>query len=252
MENKTLDTQQAQPVKTGVNTGETADRSTVWRQIAIVAILLVLLVGPGFGPIPALLGQLLPIDAAVIALLVSLSIGFVIILAVIQRMSGGMPVRQLLRSLGLGAPSRLSANIVGAVVGLLWGFLLISSIFQFAPETNIARFDLLRILAALLAATGALLEDLVTRGFLMNQMHKINVPRWVQALVSALIFAVYHTALAGFNVFSFAFSIVYGLMLAGLFLWGKRSLTPVILGHSLAVLISEPFATMLIFLAPGA
>jgi hypothetical protein len=46
--------------------------------------------------------------------------------------------------------------------------------------------------------------------------------------------------------------VVYGLLLGGLFLWGKRSLTPVILGHSLVVLLSEPFATMLIFLAPGA
>jgi len=37
-----------------------------------------------------------------------------------------------------------------------------------------------------------------------------------------------------------------------LFLWGNRSLTPVILGHGLVVLLAEPFATMLIFLAPGA
>ena len=60
----------------------------------------------------------------------------------------------------------------------------------------------------------------------------------------------YHTIWA-FDIFSFVFSVVYGLILSGLYLWGKRSLTPVILGHSLAVLVGEPFATMLIFLAPG-
>ncbi|NOH11578.1 MAG: CPBP family intramembrane metalloprotease [Chloroflexi bacterium] len=238
MENQTLET-------------NNEDRGTVWRRIAVVSLLLLVLVGPNFGPIPSFLGQVMSVDAAVITLLFTFTAGFVIILAIIQRMLGGMPVREMLRSFGLGAPSRLAANIVGAVVGILWGLLFMSSILQFAPETNLANIDLLRVVAALLAAFGALLEDLITRGFLMNQMKKISVPGWAQALISALVFAIYHTAL-GFNVFSFAFSIVYGLILAGLFLWGKRSLTPVILAHSLAVLISEPFATMLIFIAPGA
>jgi membrane protease YdiL (CAAX protease family) len=86
---------------------------------------------------------------------------------------------------------------------------------------------------------------------MMNQLHKIGSSKWVQVVVSALIFALYHTVW-GFNPFSFVLSVVYGLLLGGLFLWGKRSLTPVILGHSLVVLLSEPFATMLMFLAPGA
>ena len=239
MENQTLET-------------NNEDRGTVWRRIAVVSLLLLVLVGPNFGPIPGFLEQVMSVDAAVIALLITFTAGFVIILGVIQRMLGGMPMREMLRSFGLGAPSRMAANIVGTVVGILWGLLFMSSILQFAPETNLAHIDLVRIVAALLAAFGALLEDVITRGFLMNQMRNISVPGWAQALISAAIFAIYHTALAGFNPFSFAFSIVYGLILAGLFLWGKRSLTPVILAHSLAVLISEPFATMMIFIAPGA
>jgi membrane protease YdiL (CAAX protease family) len=82
----------------------------------------------------------------------------------------------------------------------------------------------------------------------MNKLQEISVPKWVQVVLSALIFALYHT-LWGFNPFSFVFSFVYGLMLGGLFVWGKRSLTPVILGHALVTLISEPFASMLIFIA---
>lgn len=224
------------------------DKNTVWRRLAIVAVLLLLLVGPNFGPIPNLLGQHLSIEASVVSLLASFWIGFAIIIAVILRMSGGMPLRELARSLGLGAPSRTAANIAGLVLGLLWGALFLTSIFQFDPEANIAQISVLRVLAALLAAGGALLEDFVTRGFLMNQLQKIQIPNWVQVLASALLFALYHT-IWGFNIFSFIFSFVYGLMLGGLFVWGKRSLTPVILGHSLAVLISEPFATMMIFMA---
>jgi membrane protease YdiL (CAAX protease family) len=194
-----------------------------------------------------LLSQRLSIEASVIGVLVSFLIGFSIIIAVLLRWSSGLSLRELFRSLGLGAPSRTLAVIAGLVLGLLWGVMFMTSILQLDPDANLAQINGLRILSALLAATGALLEDFVTRGYLMNQLQKIHVPNWVQAVVSALVFALYHT-IWGFNVFSFIFSVVYGLLLGGLFLWGKRSLTPVILGHSLAVLISEPFATMMLFL----
>jgi membrane protease YdiL (CAAX protease family) len=232
-----------------MNTVE-VDKNTVWRRLAIVIVLLVLLVGPNFGPIPSLLSQSLSIESSVIALLVSFWIGFSIIIAVILRMSGGMSLGELFRSLGLGAPSRTAANIAGLVLGLVWGSLFLTSIFQFDPDANIAQINGFRVAAALLAAGGTLLEDFVTRGFLMNQMQQAKMSNWVQVLVSALVFALYHT-IWGFNSFSFIFSVVYGLLLGGLFIWGKRSLTPVILGHSLAVLISEPFATMMIFMVPG-
>jgi membrane protease YdiL (CAAX protease family) len=232
-----------------MNTVE-VDKNTVWRRLAIVIVLLVLLVGPNFGPIPSLLSQSLSIESSVIALLVSFWIGFSIIIAVILRMSGGMSLGELFRSLGLGAPSRTAANIAGLVLGLVWGSLFLTSIFQFDPDANIAQINGFRVAAALLAAGGTLLEDFVTRGFLMNQMQQAKMSNWVQVLVSALVFALYHT-IWGFNIFSFIFSVVYGLLLGGLFIWGKRSLTPVILGHSLAVLISEPFATMMIFMVPG-
>ena len=87
------------------------DKSTVWRRLAIVTVLLCLLVGPNFGPIPTLLSQRLSIEASVVALIVSFWIGFSIIIAVILRMSGGVSLRELVRSLGLGAPSRVAANI---------------------------------------------------------------------------------------------------------------------------------------------
>lgn len=224
------------------------DKRTNWRQVGIVTFLLILLVGPNFGPVPDMLSQSLSINDSVLALLGSFVIGFAIIIAVILRMSGGVSLGELVRSLGLGAPSRMAANIAGVVLGLLWGMLFLTSIFQFDPDADIAKIDGFRILVALIAAGGTLMEDLVTRGFLMNKLKETLVPTWAQVVLSALVFALYHT-LWGFNPFSFVFSVVYGLMLGGLFVWGKRSLTPVILGHSLAVLISEPFATMLIFIA---
>jgi membrane protease YdiL (CAAX protease family) len=227
------------------------DKSTVWRRIAIVTLLLLVLVGPLFGPIPHLLRQNLSLQGTIIGVLICFWAAFMIVLAVIFRMVKSSSIREFLTSHGLGAPSRIGANIAGLILGVLWGTLFLSSILQFDPDASITQINGFRVLTALLAAGGALLEDLITRSFIMNQLHKIGSSKWVQLAVPALIFALYHTAW-GFNVFAFVFSVVYGLMLGGLFLWGKRSLTPVILGHSLAVLISEPFATMMMFLAPGA
>ena len=229
----------------------TNEKITAWKRIAIVTLLLVALVGPTFGPLPHLLRESLSLEGTITGVLLWFWAAFLIILAVIFRMIKSGSIREFLSSHGLGAPSRIGANIAGLILGVLWGMLFLTSIFQFDPDANIAQINGFRILTALLAAGGALLEDLITRSFIMNQLHKIGSSKWVQLAVPALIFALYHTVW-GFNVFSFVFSVVYGLMLGGLFLWGKRSLTPVILAHSLAVLISEPFATMLMFLAPGA
>lgn len=223
------------------------------RQLVIVSALLLLLIGPLFGPVAQLLGNRFEIEGAVLTLLLSFIVGFGVILAFIFSNTGfGLAGwRDGLRNIGLGRPSRLSTNIVAVVVGLAWGGLFMSSILQFAPDTNLAAVNLFRVATALIAAFGTVLEDLITRGFVMNGLQRINAPGWLQLAGSALLFAVYHTVWS-FNVFSFIFSLIYGLILGGLFLWGKRSLTPVIIAHALPVLVAEPFASILIFLAPGA
>jgi membrane protease YdiL (CAAX protease family) len=227
------------------------EKSTVWRRIAMVTLLLLVLAGPNFGPLPHWLRESFSLEGSITGVLIWFWVAFLIILAVVYRMSKSTSIREFLTSHGLGAPSGIGANIAGLILGIVWALLFLSSILQFDPDANLTQINGFRILTALLAAGGALHEDLITRSFLMNQLHKIGSSKWVQLVVPALIFALYHT-IWGFNAFSFVFSLVYGLLLGGLFLWGKRSLTPVILGHSLVVLISEPFATMLIFLAPGA
>jgi hypothetical protein len=233
-----------------MNNAMVFDKNSVWRRLGIVTALLLLLIGPNFGPIPTTLRQNLSLEGSIIGMLVWFWVAFSIIIAVILRLSG-MSLRELLSYVGLGAPSRLGANIVGVIVGLLWAASFLSGIFQFDPDANIVQISGFRVLTALLAATGVVLEDIITRGFLMNQLRELQIPNWVQAVASAVLFALYHTVWAGFNIFAFIFSIIIGLILAGLFFWGKRSLTPVILAHSIAVLLGEPFASMMIFLVPN-
>lgn len=230
-----------------------AEKSGSAAHLAIVAALLILLVGPNFGPLPHFLNAQFGLQTAVLLMLLSFLIGFGIILGVIFRfneMSTGT-WREKIGTLGWGQPSRLVAIIVAVVVGLAWGGLFLSSARQFMPDANLAELSVFRLAAVVLALVGVILEDLITRGYLMNGLRRLNVPGWGQLVLSALVFAVYHT-IWGFNVFSFVFSVIFGLILGGLFLWGKRSLTPVVVAHALPVIISEPFSSMLIFLAPGA
>ena len=226
------------------------DKKTVWRRLGIVTALLFLLIGPNFGPIPLTLRQSLSLEGSIIGMLVWFWVAFAIIIAAILRLSG-MSLRELLSYVGVGAPSRLGPNIVAVIVGLLMAASFYGSILQFAPDTNIAQINGFRLLTVLLAGTGVVLEDIITRGWLMNQLRELQIPNWVQAVASALLFALYHTVFAGFNIASFIASVVLGMILSGLFLWGKRSLTPVVIAHSLSVVLAEPFASMMIFLVPN-
>ena len=231
-----------------MNSALVLDKNNVWRRLGIVAALLLLLIGPNFGPIPLTLRQSLSLEGSILGMLVWFLVAFSIIIAAILRLSG-MSLRELLSYVGVGAPSRKVANIAGVVIGLLMAGSFFGSISQFDPNVNIAQINAFRISTALLAAVGTVLEDIITRGWLMNQLRELQIPNWVQAVASALLFALYHTVW-GFNIFAFIASVILGLIMAGLFLWGKRSLTPVIIAHALTVLIAEPFASMMIFLAP--
>lgn len=232
---------------------EVKEGSVVQRHLVIVAVLLLLLIGPIFGPIPDFLGERFGIQTAVIIMLITFVVGFSIILAVIFRFNEmrSDSWREKLGRLGWGQPTRLAAIIVAVIVGLAWGALFLSSTLQFDPDTNLTEISLFRLAAILIAVFGAIQEDLITRGYVMNGLRQINIPNWGQLVISALLFALYHTIWA-FNPFSFIFSLIFGLILGGLFLWGKRSLTPVVIAHLLPLIISEPFSSMLIFLAPGA
>lgn len=232
---------------------EVRERNVTQRNLVIVAVLLLLLIGPIFGPLPRFLGERFGIEIAVILMLIAFVIGFSMILAVIFRFheNGSGSLGEKLARLGWGQPTRVAAIIAAVIAGLAWGALFLSSTLQFNPDANLAELSLFRLAAILIAAFGVIQEDLITRGFLMNGLRQINFPNWGQLVLSALLFALYHT-IWGFNVLSFIFSLVFGLILGGLFLWGKRSLTPVVIAHLLPVIISEPFSSMLIFLAPGA
>ena len=170
------------------------ERKSVRGPVLFVVLLLCLLIGPLFGPVPRLLSSQMGLESGVIGLLLCFVIGFSIIVAIALRLDGkGLgEIGQALYELGLGKPTRWLAAIVGALVGLGWGALFLTSILQFKPDANVMELSAFRVLAAVLAAGGALLEDVVTRGWLMNRLAQVNVPNWAQAVLSAFVFVLPH------------------------------------------------------------
>ena len=211
------------------------------KMLVLTALLLLGLMGPFFGPVPKYLLANMDIRTAtgwqVLLFFVPLGIIMGVLWSWMQKNG------RTLGDLGWRQPSTWKAMILGLLVGLFWGALGASSYLMFNPEADLMEVSQLRIVTALAGASIAILEDLITRGFVMNELKRLNHSTWVQVFGSALLFAFYHTAWH-FSVASFVFSVVYGLMLSGLFVLGKRSLTPVILGHSVALLVGEPFLTL--------
>jgi membrane protease YdiL (CAAX protease family) len=209
--------------------------------LVVLALLLIILVGPLFGPVPAYLVRTMDTRTAtawqVVLFLVPFGAITALMLAWMRRN------QRTLADLGWRQPTTLLAIGLGTLLGVFWAAFGSFAYLQFNPNANLLELNLFRLFTALVGAGASILEDLITRGFVMNELKRLKAATWLQVIASSLLFALYHTVW-GFNPVSFAFSVVYGLMLSGLFVLGKRSLTPVILAHSLALLLGEPFLTL--------
>jgi membrane protease YdiL (CAAX protease family) len=223
---------------------------TAKQNIVLTSFLLLIVLGPCFGPVPRYLISATDVGPAagwqIVAFYVALAVVFGWTLSWMRRNG------RSLGDLGWRKPSTRLAVILGAVIGVVWGLLGAMGYLRFDPQANLFEMSSLRVFTALAGAFGAVFEDMVTRGFIMEELKRLGVSTWKQALYSSFLFALYHSiwwgSVPGF-IGSFIASLIYGLILAGLFVLGKRSLTPVLLGHSLALIVGEPFLTLSMLMA---
>lgn len=212
--------------------------------LLVVAFLLVFLVGPSFGPLLGYLAfnQMDRVSTLWLngAFLVTGGIVFAVMCWLMKKES------LTFGDLGWGRPTTKKALVSGAIFGVVWGIFGIMGFLQSNPGINIFQFDLFRLAVIVMGIVIATGEDVITRGYVMSQLQRLGAGQWLQVLGSAILFGLYHS-IWGFSVFGFVGSLVYGLILSGLFLLGKHSLTPVILSHALTFAIGEPFLTMSIF-----
>lgn len=108
----------------------------------------------------------------------------------------------------------------------------------------------LAIVAALVAS---MVEEIIFHGFVMTTLKQMNPGNLVQVLLSGLFFALAHV----YGIFTSpltllttqGFTFLLGVALATVYLIGKRSPTPTIMGHALTDLIIEPALLLFFFTA---
>jgi len=152
---------------------------------------------------------------------------------------------ETLADLGWRTPTRTSA-VIGAV---LWAaFNVMGNVHQIDKTADPMEMSLLRVGTAIGGLIVAFCEDVIGRGFMMNHLKKVGLGTWMQVLVVSIIFAFYHSVWT-LSIAGFIMGFIVGLILAGFFVWGRRSLTPVLVAHGLCFVLGEPFLTMFMLAA---
>ena len=153
-----------------------------------------------------------------------------------------------LREMGWNKRTTLLSLSLAVLLGAAWLLLSLVGAHFALRARGPGSFTVLngrRLIAALLGLWISAGEEIIMRGFVMTQLHRARVAPWIQILVSGVGFAIYHS-LGNFSLPSFVPSLVFGCLLAGLYVLGKRSLTPGILAHGIVNVLGEPFLAMMI------
>ena len=94
-----------------------------------------------------------------------------------------------------------------------------------------------------MGCVGAVVEEIVFRGFVLTELDRVRTPVWLQVLGSGVLFGLLH---AGFSPVGIALTFVMGLLLAAVYRLGHRSLTPGALSHAVINLLIEPWLLLFI------
>lgn len=177
---------------------------------------------------------------------VSFMVAMAVILSVIivwQRSRGSS-----LAELGWGRPTSVSALILAVLMGAAY---LSSSAFAahyVLPGVDVTAFHWSRVALLPVGLFLAIGEETMMRGFFMTELQKARVATWLQIVASGVCSAVYH-ALQNPTLIGFIPAFVLFSMHAGLYVLGKRSLTPVIITHSIYHILGEPYLLMMALMA---
>lgn len=152
-----------------------------------------------------------------------------------------------LGELGWGQPTRWRAIALGIGIAVVYsGYTALNP--QIGP--HLLEFSWLKLFALVATVVAGVVEETIFRGYVMTSLGRMRYGLVMQVLLSDLFFALAH-------VYAFAaplsllavqgVTFVLGVALALTYLLGKRSLTPVILGHALIDMTIEPWLLLSFF-----
>jgi membrane protease YdiL (CAAX protease family) len=116
------------------------------------------------------------------------------------------------------------------------------------PVVDVTQFTWTRLMLAPIGIFLAVSEETLMRGLFMTELQHGRVPAWLQILASGACSALYH-AFQNPTLIGFLPSFILFSLHAGLYVIGRRSLTPVILAHSIYHVLGEPYRLMMVFAA---
>lgn len=139
---------------------------------------------------------------------------------------------------------RRKTTTVAIVAAILFGLLYAAHTLMSLQLLDDAKevFTLFKFYGALVGVVGALVEECIFRGYILTELERIKTPVALQVAVSGVTFALIHSGF--FDIGAILVTLAMGLVLALLYIYGRRSLTPTILSHALTNLIIEPWLIM--------
>ncbi len=219
-----------------------------WGNALIITLLGCLLVGVGcFVLIGNYLrqqvdSQQLDLFHAAVWWLIAFTLALCVILGVIivwQRARGSS-----LQELGWGKPTTTLAMVLSVLLGIAYLGSCYFGARYVLPGVDVTELSWVRVTLVPLGFFMACAEEIMMRGFFMTELQKARVATWLQIVASGACSAVYHAlqnpTLMGFLPSFFLFSIH-----AGLYVLSRRSLTPVVITHSIYNVFGEPYLLMM-------
>jgi uncharacterized protein len=156
-----------------------------------------------------------------------------------------------LRDLGLWQASPLRGWVLAALMTALYVWVVFMSVLRGqAGTTEISAFHIYNSLAAGLSA--GLVEEIFFRGFVMNQLKWCGFGATFQVIASGILFGIAHVGWGllaakpqlGAAIGAMLATSILGMFYALIYLGSRRSLMPVIVGHSLMDVLIEPWLIM--------
>jgi membrane protease YdiL (CAAX protease family) len=215
-----------------------------WRNALGITLLGCLILGVGnFVVLAGYLPRIMDVypAAAWLQVAFTLSIGIILGLIVAWQRARGSSLAEL----GWRKPTTLPAIVVGVLLGIGWLGLSFVGIRHFLPRIDVTELTWLRLVLVPFGIVMAIGEEVMMRGFFMSQLHRARVATWIQILVSSACSALYH-GLQNFTLEGILPSMFFFSALAGVFVLGRRSLTPSILAHGLINVFGEPYLLMMV------
>jgi membrane protease YdiL (CAAX protease family) len=215
-----------------------------WRNALAITLLGALLIGlGGFVGLGIFLPRQLSLWHAAIGQQLGFALGLAIILGVIVRWQRARG--ETLVELGWGRPTRPTAIVAAVLLGVLYLWGSYFGVRELVPSADPLAFHWERVALAPVGIGMAIAEEIMMRGFFMTELQRARVATGWQIVASGACSAAYH-ALHEPTLLGFLPAFVLFSLHAALYVYGRRSLTPSIVAHSLYHVFGQPYLLMMV------